>query len=172
MQQQDDDLARWARLTDKQRDCLDLLLERQTSKQIARALAISKPTVDQRLTAARDILGAADRDQTARIYARLKAAYDRIIYDPAGLSPRPELVPSHFPDGDPDTLLSLGDSRSPGLRNGDGYRGAFPSSGNLWRHDLSPRQRIAMMMAMLLALLIVLVAGLAIAQTLSRLISG
>lgn len=116
-------------------------------------------------------MSAADRDQTARIYARLKEAYDRIIYDPAGLSRRPELVPSHFPDGDPDTLLSLGDSRS-SLRSGDGYRGAFPSSGNLWRHDLSPRQRIAIVMAILLALLIVLVAGLAIAQTLSRLISG
>lgn len=76
------DEARWARLTDRQRACLDLLLERQTSKQIARQLDISKPTVDQRLTAARGILGAANRDEAAIIYLRLKQTYDRVIYDP------------------------------------------------------------------------------------------
>src|SRR3546814_3421720 len=60
-----DEAARWARLTDKQRACLDLLLERQTSKQIARRLNISKQAVDLRLTTARDVLGAANRDETA-----------------------------------------------------------------------------------------------------------
>src|SRR3546814_1772175 len=47
---EDDDLARWLRLTEKQRACLDLLIERKTSKEIARILGISKPTVDQRIT--------------------------------------------------------------------------------------------------------------------------
>src|SRR3546814_10544321 len=60
---EDDDLARWLRLTEKQRACLDLLIERKTSKEIARILGISKPTVDQRITAARIILGAANRDE-------------------------------------------------------------------------------------------------------------
>src|SRR3546814_6794719 len=67
-----DEAARWARLTDKQRACLDLLLERQTSKQIARRLNISKQAVDLRLTTARDVLGAANRDETAILYARLR----------------------------------------------------------------------------------------------------
>src|SRR3546814_5832752 len=78
---EDDDLARWLRLTEKQRACLDLLIERKTSKEIARILGISKPTVDQRITAARIILGAANRDEAALIYARLKQLYDRITYD-------------------------------------------------------------------------------------------
>src|SRR3546814_10277835 len=43
-----DDAARWARLTEKHRACLDLILDHRTSKQIARILGIAKPTVDQR----------------------------------------------------------------------------------------------------------------------------
>lgn len=171
MHQDDKDFALWKRLTEKQRDCLDLLVQRKTSKQIARILDISKPTVDQRITAARTILGTADRDETALLYAHLKAAYDRIIYDPVDLPLRPELVPSNFPDGDPETLFSLRDSRW-SSENGDGYRGAFLPSGGLWRHDLEPRQRIVMYTAILVAIAIVLLAGISIAQTLSVLFSG
>src|SRR3546814_20011398 len=75
--QPSDGTARWSRLTDKQRACLDLLLERQTSKQIARRLDISKQAVDLRITTARNILGAANRDEAAIIYARLRQTYDR-----------------------------------------------------------------------------------------------
>src|SRR3546814_12996890 len=60
-----DDLARWSRLTEKHRACLDLLLERMTSKEIARVLDVAKATVDQRLTAARSILGVTSRDKAA-----------------------------------------------------------------------------------------------------------
>src|SRR3546814_19895036 len=67
-----DDAERWSRLTEKQRACLDLLVERKTSKQIARELGIAKVTVDQRIRAARNILSASDRDETAIIYSRLK----------------------------------------------------------------------------------------------------
>src|SRR3546814_11242099 len=62
-----EDAERWARLTDKQRACLDLLIERQTSKQIARQLGIAKPTVDLRLTKARDRLGTANRSEERRV---------------------------------------------------------------------------------------------------------
>src|SRR3546814_18916940 len=92
-----EDAERWARLTDKQRACLDLLIERQTSKQIARQLGIAKPTVDLRLTKARDILGPANRDETAIVYARLKQTYDRITCVQIDLPPPPTLMPSHFP---------------------------------------------------------------------------
>ena len=99
------DRVRWDRLTEKQRACLDLLLERRTSKQIAIDLDISKPTVDQRLTTARHILGATDRHDAARRYARLKRLYDRITYDPVDIPPPPSLVPSDFADGDPSQPL-------------------------------------------------------------------
>ena len=64
------DLALWEQLTDKQRACLDLLLERKTSKEIAIILGISKWTADQRIASARSILGAQDRDKAAIAYER------------------------------------------------------------------------------------------------------
>lgn len=76
-----DDEDRWNRLTDKQRACLDLLIEHKTSKEIARLLDISKHTVDQRLNAARDTLGARDRNETAFVYGQLKQIYDRVSSD-------------------------------------------------------------------------------------------
>src|SRR3546814_2782788 len=57
------DFERWSRLTNKHRACLDPLLERKTSKEIARMIGLAKPTVDQRLTKARSILGVDTRDQ-------------------------------------------------------------------------------------------------------------
>ncbi|KTE15574.1 helix-turn-helix domain-containing protein [Sphingopyxis sp. H115] len=167
-----DDAAVWARLTDKQRDCLDLILARKTSKQIARILGIAKPTVDQRIAAAKTILGVADRDEAAIAYGRLKAIYDRITYDPAQLPPWPALVPSDFQDGDPDAVLSLHDTVSRSLGTGKGSMGGFLPSGDIWRHDHEIRQRITIMVAGLVALMIVLLAGLAIAQSLSQLYSG
>ncbi len=74
---------RLAGLTDKQREVLALVVERKTSKQIARILNISKPAVDQRITNARDALGVASRDEAALIFMRQSATYDRITYDPA-----------------------------------------------------------------------------------------
>lgn len=80
--EESDDLSRWSRLTDKHRACLDLAIERKSSKEIARVLQISKPTVDQRITSALKILEADDRDEAVVIYARLKAIYDPVTYDP------------------------------------------------------------------------------------------
>ncbi|MGH6632876.1 MAG: LuxR C-terminal-related transcriptional regulator [Sphingopyxis sp.] len=159
---------RWARLTDKQRVCLDLLLERKTSKMIARDLDISKQAVDLRLTAARDILGASGRDETAIIYARLKRTYDQIPCDPIILPQPPRLVPSHFPDGrsadDPGLLASLGTDAE--------QSGTGPPFGNFWRRDDKPAKRMTIMAAILLFLLLIILAGLAIGQTLTRLLSN
>lgn len=163
-----EEAARWARLTDKQRACLDLLLERQTSKQIARRLDISKQAVDLRLTAARNILGASGRNETAIIYARLKLTYDQMLCDPIILPQPPRLVPSHFPDGrsadDPGLLASLG-SESEQL-------GSRPPFGNIWRRDSKPATRVAIIAATFLFLLLTILAGLAIGQTLTRLLSS
>lgn len=172
MSKEPDDKEQWCRLTDKQRACLDLLLERKTSKQIARILGISKPTVDQRITLARKTLGADNRDEAAMTYGRLKALYDRIIYDPVQLPSHPVLVPSHFPDGDPDPVLTLNDSRSFNFRTGEGAREQFSPFRELWRHDHSLQGRVIIMVAMLTALVLILLSALGIAQALTQLISG
>lgn len=166
--QPSDEYERWSRLTEKQRACLDLLLERQTSKQIARRLDISKQAVDLRLTTARDILGASNRDETALIYARLRQTYDRMPCDPVILPPRPELVPSHFPDGDPANVLKLRDS----FTKEEGSPGESSPFRDLWRPDYRPSTRAIIIVTSLTAALLMILAGLSIGQTLTRLVSG
>ncbi|AOF98796.1 bacterial regulatory s, luxR family protein (plasmid) [Blastomonas sp. RAC04] len=157
------DDVRWTRLTEKQRACLDLLLDRQTSKQIARRLDISKPTVDQRLTAARQILGAANRDEAAILYGQLKQTYDRITYDPVQVPSDPGDKPSIISDAKPAEAMVLQDS---------GAASVGSPSRNFWRHDHDLKARIWIMTAMLVVAVILILAGLGIAQALTRLVSG
>lgn len=158
-----DDAERWARLTEKHRACLDLLLDHRTSKQIARTLGIAKPTVDQRIAAARVILGASNRGDAALRYARLRAVYDQIIYDPVQLPDHRQLMPSDFANGSsvetaaPDERATLFD-RSP--------------FGEIWRPDHPPTTRAAMMAVILVLTVFLVLAGLAIGDVLTRLISG
>lgn len=158
---------RWARLTDKQRACLDLVLQHQTSKQISRRLDISKQAVDLRLTTARDILGAANRAETAIRYARLKQTYDRMPWDPIILPEEPDLVSSDFPDGGPATL-ALSDSASLTKQP----IATDPSSKGHWRHDYSRPRKVWIMAAMFAGLVLLTLAGVTIGETLTRLISG
>lgn len=165
--QPSEDEVRWARLTDKQRACLDLVLQHQTSKQIARRLDISKQAVDLRLTTARDILGAANRAEAANIYTRLKQTYDRIPCDAIILPADPELVPSDFPNGELAAMaLRHGASLDePPVAVDSAFKG-------LWRRDHSGPNRVWIMVAMLAALILLILTGLAIGETLTRLISG
>ena len=165
--QPSEDAVRWARLTDKQRACLDLLLEHQTSKQIARRLDISKQAVDLRLTTARDILGAANRAEAALRYARLKQTYDRIPCDAIILPEEPRLVPSDFPNGELAAMAlqhSASHTEQP-VAVGSLFKG-------LWRHDHPGRNRVWIMATMLVVLILLILTGLTIGETLTRLISG
>src|SRR3546814_16831475 len=78
-----------------------------TSKEIARVLDVAKATVDQRLTAARSILGVTSRDTAAIEYARLTPLYDRIAYDPMHIPSSPTLLPSTFAAAHPPAPLHL-----------------------------------------------------------------
>lgn len=166
------DFERWSRLTSKHRACLDPLLERKTSKEIARMIGLSKPTVDQRLTKARTVLGVDTRDQAAVEYARLKKKYDRITYDPMHIPDRAEIVPSDFAEGDPSTVIHLTDM-AVAVRSADGpVEGLSDPLGLIWRRDHKGLARFALMMTMLVALLLVVHASLGISETLTRLVSG
>lgn len=162
-----EDEERWARLTPKQRACLDLLLEHQTSKQIARRLDISKQAVDLRITTARNILGATDRAETAIRYARLKRTYDRMPWDAIILPADADLVPSDFPDGEP-AALALTDS----IPTGDYPMAAGSPFKGLWRHDHSRSSKVRIMAAMLAGLGLLTLAGVTIGETLTRLFSS
>lgn len=158
---------RWARLTDKQRACLDLVLEHQTSKQIARRLNISKQAVDLRLTTARDVLGAANRAEAAIRYAQLKQTYDRIPWDAIILPAQERLMPSDFPDGE-SAALALNDQASLTKHP----IAVDPPFKGLWRRDHSRTSKVWIMSAMLACLILLTLAGVTIGETLTRLISG
>lgn len=87
------DLAqRVARLTPGQRECLDLVDDHATSKEIARQLGISRHTVDARLRGAIQTLGVSSRREAAIIYrAAMQAeAYQPFTYQsPRIVSPTP-----------------------------------------------------------------------------------
>lgn len=163
-----DDRLRWDRLTEKQRACLDLVLEHRTSKQIARQLGVSKYTVDQRITNARTALGATDRADAAMRYARLRKLYHRIAYDPVEVPDQPALVPSDYSDGGVSDFFGLDDRSS--LR--DRLSGSRPPSGKIWRHDHKPGTRLTIIATLLVTLIVFLLGSLGIAESLSRLISG
>lgn len=78
-----------SRLTQGQRECLRLVLAHKSSKDIARELAISSHTVDQRLKAAMRILGASSRVEAAQHHAGLEAQYQPLVYQAPEIVRRP-----------------------------------------------------------------------------------
>jgi DNA-binding CsgD family transcriptional regulator len=85
-----DDLVaqRVARLTPGQLDCLRLVDQHLSSKEIATELGISPHTVDQRIRQALHILGVERRTQAARIVAQYSGPYERPIRPPLPGEPR------------------------------------------------------------------------------------
>jgi len=72
--------ARVTRLTQGQLDCLRLVDQHLSSKEIAVRLAISPHTVDQRIRQALAVLGVERRAQAARIVAQYGGPYQRLIH--------------------------------------------------------------------------------------------
>lgn len=75
-----------ARLTLKQREVLDLLLDHKTSKEIAQVLRISPHTVDQRIQFAKKQLGARTRSDLARLYRQHRDVYNQPLYEKSRIS--------------------------------------------------------------------------------------
>ena len=71
---------RVARLTAGQLDCLQLVDQHLSSKEIAAELDISPHTVDQRIRQALQILGVERRAQAARLVAQYSGPYQRLIH--------------------------------------------------------------------------------------------
>ena len=80
MKSENDDESALASLTEKQRAVLDLLVQHQTSKEIARNLGISPYTVDQRIAAARRKFGVGSRGTLAAAYQESLSIYERSVY--------------------------------------------------------------------------------------------
>ena len=163
-----------SRLTDKQRECMDLVLERRSSKEIARLIGVSKPAVDQRLTAARVALGAASRDEAARIYAALVVAEpsrtsDRVTCDPVQVSQGAADAPMPLPADAPADALVLREAATSfaDFMNTGESPARLPGKPS---HDLGLVPRLAVIVGLALALLALPLVGLAVAQSLSALL--
>jgi DNA-binding CsgD family transcriptional regulator len=87
-------VSRMPELTEGQKDCLRLVDEHHTSKEIARILGISPFTVDQRLDAARRKLQAVTRKDAAKIFAAMENGNlsEPFVYQP------PQLETASFVD--------------------------------------------------------------------------
>jgi len=90
-----------AQLTDGQRDCLRLVFNHQTSKDIARILGVSPHTVDMRLRTSMKVLGVTSRIEAARVLMQEETrlglcadAYQPLIYQSPDmeLSPNPDIL--------------------------------------------------------------------------------
>ena len=96
----DELVARVSRLSAGQLDCLRLVDQHLSSKEIAAELDISPHTVDQRIRGALHILGVERRSQAARIVAQYSGPYQRLIHqtphiEARGVSGQPEAAVSH-----------------------------------------------------------------------------
>jgi DNA-binding CsgD family transcriptional regulator len=85
--QNSDVAARLARLTSGQLDCLRLVDQHLSSKEIAAELEISPHTVDQRIRQALHTLGVERRSQAARLVAQSSGPYQRLIHQSPHIEP-------------------------------------------------------------------------------------
>ena len=166
-----DEIERVANLTTKQRECLHLVVQRKSSKEIARILNISKPAVDQRLDGARRTLGVATRDEAAVIFARTSGTYDRIIYDPAYV-PIEQVSDAVNAQSDGSDSFILEEAANPyGFEPSRGLN-HFSIAPEEPSGDIGTIQRIAWIVAMTIGILAIALVGLSVSQSLSDLLSA
>jgi len=152
-----------AKLTAKQRDCLDLAVLGKSPGEIARILDISRSAVDQRLLSARRLLGASTRKEAALIYAKASGHCDLGLGDSA--------------DDDPDITTRAKDRRSE-LSNPSDFEEVpiaydAEAEGAQSRKDFGGDwgrvQRVAIIVILAVGILAIVLIGLSVSQSLSRL---
>jgi DNA-binding CsgD family transcriptional regulator len=165
--------ANVARLTDKQRECMHLVVMRKSSKEIARELRIAKPTVDQRIASARQILGARNRDEAALIFARATQIYDRVIYDPARIPDSPASADMSPQEMQPRVGLVLEEPATipfSGVFEHQRIARPYFPWGNF--DDIGTEFRLLIIAGLTLGILMIVLIGLAVAQSISGLLTA
>lgn len=149
---------------------MDLLIQRKTSKEIARELRISPHTVDQRIALAKEKLGAKTRNEAAVVYQRLSGICQQSIYEAPHIAPDDASAHSGSQvddpmDGNPNEPLSneidRGDEEISDYRVGPEL--LHGPNGTFWR--------VALVVAFAFAILLLGLIGIAVFSALSDLMS-
>ena len=162
----------WAKLTERQLECLQLVVDRKSSKEIARILGVSKSAVDQRIKSACLTLGVSTRDQAAVWLVQHQQACDQIPCDTVGVShrPNPDKVIEHF-GGDAGAYQM----EEAAITYAAPFQRYAPISlGDLQEmlRELGTVARIATIIGLTFILLVITLLGLAVSQSLSELVSA
>ena len=165
--------ARVARLTDKQRECMHLVVMRKSSKEIARELCIAKPTVDQRIASARQILGARNRDEAALIFASATQIYDRVIYDSARIPVSSPMVETSVQEMPQCVGLRLEEPAMIPFSGVIEHQRITPSYFP-WStfEDISTGSRLLIIVGLTVGILAIVLIGLSVAQSISGLLTA
>jgi DNA-binding CsgD family transcriptional regulator len=159
-----------ARLTAKQREVLDLLIEHKTSKEIARRLDISPYTVDQRINFAKDKLGARTRGEAAVAYRQLIETCGQSAYGDSGIGNFGAL--GDKPGG---AQLPLPESAPPEPVGNDGVSAPeadFRVVPELFDGRYGTLMRLGAIFGIAVCMIIVILGGLAIYSQLSQMLGG
>ena len=145
------------KLTDRQKDCLRLVVTGRSSKRIAEVLGISPGTVDQHLKAACKLLGQNDRGVAARMLEKWEACLppQKLDNQPQGVATAPAPAASRFPpaslaeEEDDQPIANVREARIPYEVSPPPVRRSlsvllFPPIGRP-RNDLTPRERLTLM---------------------------
>ena len=163
--------SRVASLTEKQRECLHLVVLRKSPKEIAQILNVSKPAVDQRLVSAQKALGAATPDEAALIYACASGNFDRIPHDPVAVLSLDNTGSERAQDEQPSSFML---EELPGAyRNGSTHGTSFWSQvENEPGESLRTGQRIAIITVLTIGFLAIVLIGLSVSQSLFTLLAA
>lgn len=182
------------RLSEKQCECLALVLQHLTSKQIAQRLGISHHTVNQRLDSARRTLGVATRLDAAIVYGQHRSIYETFVYDHQNGEKNlfeSEVKSADLPDLTVHEPLVVDAEVANGLTNGQPVDGGLltlneaaaatllppwerdavirPFKGSFFGANESAR-RIFMILGLSVLIMIVIIVGASVAEVLTRLV--
>ncbi|MFM5924591.1 MAG: helix-turn-helix transcriptional regulator [Novosphingobium sp.] len=158
------------RLTAKEREVLELVHARLSSKEIGLQLGLSRKSVDQRLDNARAKLGAPTRIAAARIFAELTDIQERFPYAPFPL-PESRLA---APDGlrvSTDATYTLSDSMT-FSHELPWHRPLSSDAPEFWALRLGALPRLVLILLGAVGLLVIALLGLSLSQGASALFRG
>jgi DNA-binding CsgD family transcriptional regulator len=160
-----------AALTDKQREVLDLLIEYKTSKEIAKRLAISPHTVDQRIEFAKRKLGARSRQELAVQYRQMVEIYDHLTYEFSRIG-NPAALSDGGAGNEAEQALLATHSKPTKLGNDAAGGADYRVVPEMFEGRYGTFVRIAAIVAMAALLIFVAVGGLALFSQLSEVFSS